>query len=218
MMNDDTPRRGEPGRRTASWSILLILVLIVVVAGAGWAWQRATRNALEKDLIAETLGLDIGMVVADVGAGAGEWTLDLARRVGDQGHVFSTELDQRQLRRIRDSVEDAGLENVTVIAGEESDTGLEEDCCDAILLRNVYHHFSDPEGMTRSLLASLRPRGLIAIVEFPRRSVRDEHGISTEDLIQEVTAAGFELVREIEDWPGSDYCVLFRRPARRSLR
>jgi ubiquinone/menaquinone biosynthesis C-methylase UbiE len=191
---------------------LLVLVLIAAVTASGWAWQRSSRNAREKDLIAETLDLDLGMVVADVGAGSGDWTLDLARRVGDQGHVFSTEVDQRQLRRIRNAVEDAGLENVTVVEGEESDTGLEEGCCDAILLRNVYHHFSDPQGMTRSLLASLRPGGLIAIVEFPRRSMRDEHGIGAEELMDQVTAAGFELVREIEDWPGSDYCVLFRRP------
>jgi SAM-dependent methyltransferase len=192
---------------------LLIVALVVVIAGTGWAWQRSTRNAREKELIAETLDLDLGMVVADVGAGSGRWTLDLARRVGVQGHVFSTEVDRRQLRRIRDAVDGAGLENVTVIEGEESDTGLEESCCDAILLRNVYHHFSDPDSMTRSLLASLRPGGLIAIVEFPRRSMGDEHGISAEDLMDQVTAAGFELVREIEDWPGSDYCILFRRPA-----
>jgi len=204
--------RAEGGRRNASWSLLLVLVLIAIIAASGWAWQRSSRNTREKDLIAETLGLDIGMVVADVGAGSGEWTLDLARRVGDQGHVFSTEVDQRQLRRIRDAVDDAGLENVTVIEGEESDTGLEEGCCDAVLLRNVYHHFSDPEGMTRSLLASLRPGGLIAIVEFPRRSMGDEHGIGIEELTDQVTAAGFELVREVEDWPGSDYCLLFRRP------
>jgi cyclopropane fatty-acyl-phospholipid synthase-like methyltransferase len=197
---------------------LLVLVLIVVVAATGWAWQRATRNSREKDLIAQTLQLEPGMVVADVGAGNGEWTLDLATRVGDEGHVFSTEVDQRQLRRIREAVEDAGLENVTVIEGQDSDSGLDEGCCDAILLRNVYHHFADAEGMSNSLLSSLRPGGLIAIIEFPPRSRRSEHGINVEALLDEVTAAGFELVREVEDWPGSDYCVLFRRPEGSSTR
>jgi predicted methyltransferase len=66
--------------------------------------------------------------------------------------------------------------------------------------------------MTRSLLASLRPGGLIAIIEFPRRSTGSEHGMGVEGLMDEVTAAGFELVREVEDWPGRDYCLLFRRP------
>jgi len=205
-------RKGEISRRGSSWSVLLILVLTVVVAGTGWCWQSSTRNSREKELIAGVLDLRAGTVVADVGGGNGDWTVDLAGRVGAEGHVFSTEVDQRQLRRIRDAVEDAGLENVTVIEGEESTTGLEEGCCDAILLRHVYHHFTDPEGMTRSLLASLRPGGLIAIIEFPSRSSRSDHGMRIEDLMDEVTAAGFELVREVEDWPGRDYCVLFSRP------
>ena len=201
------------GGRSSSWSILLILILIVVVTGSGWCWQRSSRNVREKDLIAEVLDLGAGAVVADVGGGDGQWTLDLAARVGPQGHVFSTEVDQRQLQRIRDAVEDAGLDNVTVIEGAESRSGLDEGCCDAILLRHVYHHFTDPEGMKRSLLASLRPGGLIAIIEFPQRSVGGEHGMGAEDLMDDVTAAGFELVREVEDWPGRDYCILFRRPA-----
>ena len=205
-------RRGGIGGRSSSWSILLILVLVIVVTGSGWCWQRSARNAREKDSIAEALNLQAGMVVADVGGGNGEWTLDLATRVGAQGHVFSTEVDQRQLRRIRDAVEDAGLDNVTVIEGAESQSGLDEGCCDAILLRHVYHHFTDPGGMTRSLLRALRSGGLIAIIEFPPGSMGDEHGVSAEDLINDVTEAGFELVREVEGWPGRDYFILFRRP------
>lgn len=200
------------GRRSSSWSVLLILVLLVVVTASGWCWQRSARNSGEKDRIAELLDLQAGMVVADVGGGNGEWTLDLAARVGELGHVFSTEVDQRQLQRIRDAVEDAGLDNVTVIEGAESDSGLDEGCCDAILLRHVYHHFTDPEGMTQSLLTALRPGGLIAIVEFPQRSRGSDHGMEVEALMDDVTAAGFELVREVEGWPGRDYCVLFRRP------
>jgi len=205
-------RRGDLGGRGSSWSILLILVLVVVVTGSGWCWQRSARNAREKDSVAEALNLQAGMVIADVGGGNGEWTLDLATRVGTQGHVFSTEVDQRQLQRIRDAVEDAGLDNVTVIEGAESDSGLDEGCCDAILLRHVYHHFTDPDGMTRSLLRALRPGGLIAIIEFPLRSMSGEHGMNAEDLIDDVTEAGFELVREVEGWPGRDYFILFRRP------
>jgi SAM-dependent methyltransferase len=205
-------RKGDMGGRRSSWSLLVILVLFVVVTASGWCWQRSARNSGEKDRIAEILDLQAGFVVADVGGGNGEWTLDLAARVGEQGHVFSTEVDQRQLRRIRDAVEDAGLSHVTVIEGAESESGLDEGCCDAILLRHVYHHFTDRNGMTRSLFEALRPGGLIAIIEFPQMSRGDEHGMGVEDLMDDVTAAGFELVREVEGWPGRDYCVLFRRP------
>ena len=47
---------------------------------------------------------------------------------------------------------------------------------------------------------------------------RGGHGITPELLTRELEAAGFELLRVEEDWPGGvfadPYCAVFRRPAR----
>jgi hypothetical protein len=51
----------------------------------------------------------------------------------------------------------AQLGNVTVLEAHRGDAGLPPNCCDAIVLRRVYHHLSDPSGINASLLRSLRP-------------------------------------------------------------
>ena len=195
---------------------LLTALSLLILAGCASA-----RMAAEHDRIAEVMGLAEGMRVADVGAGDGEWSEELARRVGESGHVWATEVDEDDLEDIRERVADAELGNVTVVLGDAEDTGLPDDCCDAILLRLVYHHFTDPEPMRASLRRALRPGAVLAVIdiepqthwrELPGVPDRGGHGIPPDRLVAEMTADGFEVVGRYEDWPGDEdhYCVVFR--------
>jgi len=218
--------RPQPDRAKAAppsplrLAIFPILVLTVIAVG-GWVAQRGRGFDREAARIAEVLGLEAGMTVADVGAGDGAFSAFLAERVGDSGRVFSTEVTDKNVAEIRETV--AGLDNVTVLLGELDDTTLPQACCDRILLRRVFHHFLDPDDMVQSLYRSLKPGGVIAVVDFgPRGDIpvpegtpeRGGHGTPTDALTEEMTRNGFEFVRRVEDWPGErrDYCVLFRRP------
>ena len=60
----------------------------------------------------------------------------------------------------------AGLKNVTVVDGTAGRTNLPEQCCDAIFMRDVYHHFTDPAAMNASVLASLKPGGMLGVLDF----------------------------------------------------
>jgi tRNA A58 N-methylase Trm61 len=180
-------------------------------------------TATEADRIAEVIRLRPGMVVADVGAGEGEWSEELARRVGEEGHVYATEVDKEKIEEIRERAETAGLDNLTVVLGNQSESGLPEKCCDAILLRMVYHHFEQPEAMRSSLRRSLRPRGILAVIDInPQKSWRElpdvpdrgGHGIEPAELIREMNDEGFRIAARYEDWNGDEdrYCVVFDRP------
>jgi SAM-dependent methyltransferase len=195
--------------------IVAVLALLFVSCGA--------LRAAEADRIAEILCLEAGARVADVGAGDGDWTEVLARRVGETGHVYATEVDEDLVAELRERMEEEGLENVTVVLGDQESTGLPEDCCDAVLLRMVYHHFTDAAKMRAGLKRALRPGGLIAIVDIvPQERWRDledvpergGHGILERDLVADMTADGFQVVSRHEDWNDDEdrYCVVFRRP------
>ena len=119
---------------------------------------------------------------------------------------------------------DAAIHQVTVVLGGQDSIGLSAGCCDAILLRLVYHHFEEPDAMRSDLWHALKPDGLLAIIDItpqedwrvlPRVPDRGGHGIPTGHLIDEMLGAGFELVEEQADWNGEEdrYAVLFRRPA-----
>lgn len=165
----------------------------------------------------EVLALDKGKVVADVGAGKGGLTFALAKVVSE-GRVFSTEIDPARLRRLHEAVLAAKLANVTVLEAHSSETGLPANCCDAIVLRRVYHHLTDPSGLNAGLLLALRPGGVLAVIDFPPPFFlgRGQFGVPAGDVTTEVKASGFELVRLIDDWPGrgpfATYCALFRKP------
>jgi predicted methyltransferase len=177
----------------------------------------------ERDGIAAALGLAPGMVVADVGAGDGDYSVMLAERVGRTGRVYATEVDAAEIDRIAARARDAGLANVSTVLGTQATTGLPAGCCDAILLRLVYHHFTDTAAMRRSLWSSLKPGGRIAVIDVPPQAgwrrlegvpERGGHGIPMAEMVAEMTRSGFEVVSRDEHWPAEAdaYMVVFRRP------
>jgi predicted methyltransferase len=185
----------------------------------------SARAAEERLALARVLELEPGAVVADVGAGDGTWAIGFAEAVGPHGRVYATEVDEEALEEIRERVADSGLSNVSVVAGSQSSTGLPDRCCDAILLRMVYHHFTDPAAMRRDLLRALRPWALLAVVDIvPQRHWseldgvpdRGGHGIGRPTLLEEMTAAGFEVVSTHVEWNDDPdrYCIVFRRADR----
>ena len=198
------------------------LVLIMTAALAAPSGRCAVADEGENDRLVELLELGPGMVAADVGAGEGQWTEVLARAVGPSGWIFATEVEQKLVDDLAARFEKSGHLNVTTVLGDQTTSGLTRECCNAILLRMVYHHFKEPTEMRRSLHEALKPDGLIAVVDIhPQKHWRQlegvpergGHGIEPEVLIREMRSEGFRLVSRHDDWNGDAdrFCVLFRR-------
>ena len=207
----------------------IALLVSVVAVGCHWRGPGFRERGPEMPRLRQELALAPGMSVADVGAGAGEMTVALAAEIGPSGRVYATDIDPEALEQIRARVAAAELRNVTILQARARDTGLPTDCCDAVVLRRVYHHLSDPAATNLDLLRALRPGGVLAIIDFPplfswlwpwspKDTVghRTGHGVVPGVVVQEVTAGGFTLVKVIEDWPGrgplKSYCAVFRKP------
>jgi precorrin-6B methylase 2 len=187
--------------------------------------QERAQAEVDAPKLSAVLGLEPGMTVADVGAGFGAMTVVLAS-LDKSGRVIATDIVERQLSVIRDYVKREGLENVTVLQSGTASTNLPDACCDAIFLRNVYHHLIEVAAYNRSLFAALKPGGRLAIIdaapgsgsETPKGvpANREGHGIRASIVRDELTAAGFVVDRTIDKWPPDDkdpsYLVLFRKP------
>jgi ubiquinone/menaquinone biosynthesis C-methylase UbiE len=160
-----------------------------------------------------------GTVVADIGAGDGSYAFAAADFVGTSGRVFATEIDKEKLAKLRDEITKRKLKNVDVIESGDAEANLPASCCDAIFLRRVYHHLTKPLEFDASLIRSLKPGGKLAIIDFPPHPEygkvkgvpkdREDHGIRQKILIDELSKAGFHLDKVADDWPTSDYCILF---------
>jgi ubiquinone/menaquinone biosynthesis C-methylase UbiE len=178
-----------------------------------------TAASREIDRLATLMQWKPGTVVADIGAGDGRFTFAAVEHVGATGKVFATEIDQQKLADLRAEVKKRELQNVFVEESKEADTNLPSGCCDAIFLRRVYHHLTKPANFDASLVRSLKPGGRLAIIDFPARqglepvdgvpSNRGGHGIPEKIVIEELTAAGLQVEKTVNDWPDDSYCVLF---------
>ena len=200
-------------------SIAAISLSTILCAGCGsWSGFGFRADGPEMLRLRQALALKEGMAVADVGAGKGELTLALAREVGSSGRVFSTEIDAARLSRLREAVGAAKLDHVTVVQAQSRETGLAPNCCEAIVLRRVYHHLTDPSSINASLLQSLRPGGILVVIDLPPPFswMRGSLGVPAPIVIDEIKRSGFELLQLAEDWPGrgplGSYCAVFRKP------
>jgi ubiquinone/menaquinone biosynthesis C-methylase UbiE len=180
----------------------------------------------EAPRLVEVLELKPGTTVADVGAGRGAMSIVMSRWLGPSGRIYATDITETALAALRAAKTREGLENLAVIEGGERATNLPDTCCDGIFVRNVYHHITQPADFTRSLAASLRPGGRLAILDFepdegsalpegvPKN--RGGHGVPRGVVEEELRAAGFVHVRTIAPWlPNAkeSFLVLVRRPS-----
>ena len=213
-------------------NIQLTFAMVALVAVAALHAQDARQIAQERaeaerdvPLLAALLELKPGMTVADVGSGGGAMTVVLGKWLGPAGHVFATDITESALRTTREYAKTEGLSNVTVIEGAAAATNLPPACCDAIFMRDVYHHITEPELFNKSLAASLKPGGRLAVIDFPARPGtkvfpgvnpnRGGHGIPPAIVVSEVSAAGLTHVKTADHWPEEKerlFLVLFRKP------
>ena len=211
------PNPWSPPSTPAHGALLAALALTFLTFGCS-----ATAETVdEAERLAEVLELEPGMRVADVGAGRGRWSLEIARRIGPTGRLWSTEIDPDDVEDLADRFERRELPQAKAVLGSITDTGLPDGCCDVVFLRLVYHHFTDPAAMRASLRRALRPGGRLVIMDIEIQEDwgvlegvpdRGGHGIAQQQLIDELSKDGFEVVAEHPDWPGDDdhYLVVFQ--------
>ncbi len=189
-------------------AIVTLILLLIFARG---------EDETEVERLARVLDLQPGDSVADIGAGDGWLSIEIAALVSESGHVFATELAPDRRDAIRAAVAAAGLGNVTVVEAGEHETNLAPVCCDAIFMRRVYHHLTDPAATNASLHAALKPGGRLAIVELEFSGILSPlrgwpHWTDDEQVVAEVTAAGLTHVETV-DWPiGAHYAAVFRKP------
>ena len=207
----DAPVSWLRTQRPPAWAVAALFVVVafavtVPVRSAADDWPD------EAERLARVLALGPAATIAEVGAGRGELSVEIAKRVPD-GRVFSTEIDRARIGDIERTVAKAGLHNVTVIEAGARDSNLPEGCCDAVFMREVYHHFDDGAATTATIHRALRPGGLLAVIDYPERGPSDGncHCIAKKALIAQVSAQGFEVVEDQDRWSGIRYLVVFRK-------
>ena len=125
------------------------------------AWLREATGAM-----LEMADIASGARVLDVAAGAGDQTIDIARRVGPGGSVLATDLSPRILQFAHDNARRAGLNNIETMVTDGEDLDVVEASFDAAICRLGLMLFPDPLRGLRQMFGALKPGGTACVMVF----------------------------------------------------
>ncbi len=182
---------------------------------------RDERQTTERpNLVMDTMQLEDGDLVADIGSGPGYYSLPLAERVGPHGFVLAVDIQQGMLDQLAERMKEAGVANVYPLLGALDDPHLPPGKIDWILLVDAYHEFGDPQAMLARMRESLAPGGRVALVEYrgeddwpdlPERVFRipRDHRMTNDEVMSEWIPGGFELVKR-HDFLPAQHLFIFK--------
>lgn len=110
--------------------------------------------------------ISAGMRVLDIAAGAGDQTLDIARRVGPGGSVLATDISESILQFAQENAQRAGLDYVETRVGDAEQLSLDEASFDAAVCRLGLMFCPEPLLALRQVYRALKPGGHAAVLVF----------------------------------------------------
>jgi ubiquinone/menaquinone biosynthesis C-methylase UbiE len=174
---------------------------------------------LPTDDAVATLGLIPGMVIADIGAGTGYFSIPFARRIGPLGRVFAVDMQPEMLQlldaKLEATAERGGIE---LVEGTASETHLPDSSCDLAFLANIWHELDDREPVLAEAARILRAGGRIAILDW-RLDVSGppgppaEHRVSRAE-VESLLAQCRWTVEHSSTFGSYNYIVVARTPMR----
>jgi SAM-dependent methyltransferase len=165
---------------------------------------------LRVDDVAACLKLGPGVVLADIGAGTGAFTLPFAEAVGPSGKILAMDLWQDLLDHIDQKAKKANLDNVETVLGKPDNPNLPKNGVDIAFFHDVFHNVPDRQAYLATLAESLKPGGRIAIIEqefddpIAQKWDVPENRITKHQLDGWMSNVGFHLVDEFDIFQGDN--------------
>jgi ubiquinone/menaquinone biosynthesis C-methylase UbiE len=161
-----------------------------------------------------------GSTVVDLGTGTGNLLKDLSTAVGPKGKVIAEDIQTDFIDRARAKAKNAGLTNIEFVLGTETDPKLPAGAADLVIVLDAYHHFDYPEKMLAAIARGMRPGARLAIVEYHKKrgamEVDPDFALThiragSDQVVQELKAAGFTLLWLRDHAPDKQYIAMFSK-------
>ncbi len=183
-------------------------------SGADWLERPEREQEEQPEKALDALNLEPGMMVGDVGAGTGFYSIRFAKRIGPTGRVYANDIQPQMLQRLSQNAALQKVSNIETVLGNESNPKLPAGQLDLVILVDVYHEFSQPQRMLDRIRESLKPDGRLVLLEYrkedPSVPIRPEHKMSVSEVKAEVTPEGFLFEKTVETLPWQ-HIIFFRK-------
>lgn len=201
----------RPGKRLQVATVLVVAFCAGCTQLKRFAYEGWGRDKWQQpDRVIQSLQIQPGERVADLGSGGGYFTFRLAKAVGPTGQVYAVDVDKGLNDYIAGRARDEGFANISVILAKYDDPSLPVDGVDLIFTSNTYHHLENRVAYFRNARKYLRPGGGVAIIELAGKGWFDSwfgHWTSAATIREEMEAAGYRLQHEFTFLPRQFFLV-----------
>jgi ubiquinone/menaquinone biosynthesis C-methylase UbiE len=138
-------------------------------AAVGWNDHTKIIHAWLHDatqMMLDTAHIKLGSRVLDIAAGAGDQTLDIARRVGENGYVLATDISTRILELAQHNASAEGFSQVETRVADAQSLALDGANFDAAVCRLGLMFCSDPLAALNGARVALKPGARISALVF----------------------------------------------------
>lgn len=127
-------------------------------------WNRIRVEYFKDELRERAINsVDINnKVIADLGAGTGFISLEIAKKANI---VFSVDSSKNMLGELYKAVKDSNLNNIYPINSEVEDLPLFDDSIDLIFMNMALHHVENPDKAIKEIYRILKPGGKVIITD-----------------------------------------------------
>lgn len=120
--------------------------------------------------IIDQLEITRNLVVADLGAGTGFYTLAIARKLkGGEGRVYAVEVQRDLLKHIEELAKKESLHNIDYVWGnieKRGGTKIRENVADIVIASNILFQVEDRNGFVEEAKRILKPEGKLLLVDW----------------------------------------------------
>lgn len=199
---------------------LLFIGLLLLSGCVQWkkfAYEGIGRDGWQQpERVVESLQIDMGNRVADLGSGSGYFTFRLADAVGSEGMVYAVDVDSAMNAYLKNITDKREYDNVEVVLAENHDP-LIPTPVDLIFTSNTYHHIEDRSNYLNNVKKYLEPGGRVAILDYngtrwKTKLFGHNHWTVRDTIISEMTAAGFTLVGDYDFVKRQSFLIFSSEP------
>lgn len=137
---------------------------------------------INPERIIESFAIAPKMSVADIGSGAGFYTIPIARAVGPNGRVFAIDVRREMLELVQSNARRAGLHNVqTIVADLENPSSLSLPAASVhiALLANILFQIEHRNALIEEVRRITRPEGAVYIIDWTPPEMEDRQSLPT---------------------------------------
>ncbi|MGB3295343.1 MAG: class I SAM-dependent methyltransferase [Phormidesmis sp.] len=183
--------------------------------GANWLARPSRTNEERSDLAVDALMLNRDDIVADIGAGMGYISFQLARWVED-GKVIAVDVQPEMLALLEAERDRYGVDNIETVLGSEFDPNLPLESIDMAVMFDAYHEFAYPKEMMAGIVSALKPGAQVVLAEYraenPLVLIKKHHKMTQKQVKKELTAAGLRFIKTDSRLP-QQHLMFFEKPA-----